>query len=436
MAKKIVVAGAGHGGLVAAALLAKKGYEVTVLEGSREGSVGYDWADIFDVALLEEYGFSLSSNFKLEQINSITFLNPRKTVQTTIMNEESSMVRIERRELCRYLIEHAQNCGATIVYESNVIGPKIHNNKVIGVTVKERGKIITYFADLVIDAAGCDSPIRMKLPDVCGVEREPVSGQILYAYRALYERKGKMVPLNPFRIYFNNLNQKGVDRILTEGDDVDVFIGRFKPPTEEEIALILSDFKVDNPFLGKNVIRGGEIVKIPLRRTLSVMVADGYAAVGDSAFMTDPIMGYGINNSLYAGKILAQTIIENGSGKFDKQNLWSYQTRYFHELGSNMALMDKIKQFFLEIDGTDIDFLFENEVITKTDLANVNNGVFDIPFLDCLNKLFMSLQFPSIFTKLIKTILRCKRLEKTAQQIPLKYEERKVKKWAEKYLAL
>ena len=52
--KKILVAGAGHGGLVAAALLAKQGCDVTVYEAKREEDIGHDWEDRFTFSLLEK----------------------------------------------------------------------------------------------------------------------------------------------------------------------------------------------------------------------------------------------------------------------------------------------------------------------------------------------------------------------------------------------
>ena len=45
MSRKIIVAGAGHGGLTAAALLAKAGFDVTIYERNEEGKLGYDWTD-------------------------------------------------------------------------------------------------------------------------------------------------------------------------------------------------------------------------------------------------------------------------------------------------------------------------------------------------------------------------------------------------------
>ena len=43
MSRKIIIAGAGHGGLIAGALLAEKGYDVTVYERNIRDDLGYDW---------------------------------------------------------------------------------------------------------------------------------------------------------------------------------------------------------------------------------------------------------------------------------------------------------------------------------------------------------------------------------------------------------
>ena len=48
MSKKIIVAGAGHGGVIAAAKLAKAGFDVTVYEKQKRENIGHDWEDRFD----------------------------------------------------------------------------------------------------------------------------------------------------------------------------------------------------------------------------------------------------------------------------------------------------------------------------------------------------------------------------------------------------
>ena len=51
------------------------------------------------------------------------------------------------------------------------------------------------------------------------------------------------------------------------------------------------------------------MTSIPVRQPLAVMIADGYAAIGDSAFMAIPINGSGIGCSMRAGKMLADAVI-------------------------------------------------------------------------------------------------------------------------------
>ena len=52
--KRILVAGAGHGGLAAAALLAKNGFDVTVIERKKREEMGHDWEDRFTFSLLTD----------------------------------------------------------------------------------------------------------------------------------------------------------------------------------------------------------------------------------------------------------------------------------------------------------------------------------------------------------------------------------------------
>ena len=60
MGKKIVIAGAGHGGLIAGAKLAQAGYDVTVYERKIRSELGYDWEDAIDLRVFAECGLELT----------------------------------------------------------------------------------------------------------------------------------------------------------------------------------------------------------------------------------------------------------------------------------------------------------------------------------------------------------------------------------------
>ncbi|NLB36145.1 MAG: NAD(P)/FAD-dependent oxidoreductase [Clostridiales bacterium] len=433
MAKKIIVAGAGHGGLIAAAMLAIKGYNVTILERGKKGSVGNDWPVSLDVSSLEELNLTLPQSIRLVNSHYMTLINPRKTVQITPHVDNPERFRIEGREFREFLINNAAKHGAKIVYDVNILGPETLGNRVVGVFAFKDGRKVSYSADLVIDAAGCESPVRSNLPAEIGIEREFAYGQKLYVYRALYERKGKMLPANPYCIYLYHMNCKGIDSLLTEDEFVDVTIGRYVPAKLREISAMLSEFKIKNPHLGKNTIRGGVHTILPIRRALPVFVADGYAAVGDSAGMTNPVFGWGINYAMQAGKILAKTILGANHGNFSVKELWDYQRNYFLEIGSSLGALDKLQQLYFDAEARDIDYLFEKKIITTYEFESFDQKEFThFSVIKLLGKAIACTRL-RLRKKIIKAFRGIKKLEAVSNQIPERYDLKKVKKWAKKY---
>ncbi len=436
MAKNILIAGAGYGGLAVAAFLAPKGYNVTILERRKEDSFGENRTDSFDISVLSDVGLPFPPAAQMNHCDYMTFINPGKTVQITPRIDKQSQMKIMSRDLYKHLIDNAEKCGAKLVYDTKIVGPEISDNKVIGVVAEKNGKRVKYFADLVIDAAGCDSRVRSKLPKDFGIEREFTQGQKYYAYRAHYERKGKMMPANPFCVYLYHMNRSGIDWLSTKDDYVDVQIGGFEPIKDDEISFVLSDFKFDNPQLGKDIIGRCERFAIPVRRTLSIMVADGYAAIGDSAGMTNPVLGSGVNNSILAGKILAETVAENKDGKFSVGALWNYQRRYYLDIGSEIAILDSVRQFFNDIEGRDIDFLFERKVVTQYELEDISEDNFaNVSLWNLFGKAILCSARMPLLIKMVKAIRKGKGLESVSQKIPERYDSKKVQKWANKYMS-
>ena len=162
MGKKIIVAGGGHGGIAAAMLLAKRGFDVTVYEKNAKTKMGYDWTDIFDKKCLLAIGLPIPDKKLYNLKNDVTFYGPAmETALTQNTEDDRKEIQMERSEIYKYLISHAVEAGVKFEYKQNILGPILYGNRVVGIKT-EKGE---YFGDLVIDACGLNSPVRQNLPE-------------------------------------------------------------------------------------------------------------------------------------------------------------------------------------------------------------------------------------------------------------------------------
>ena len=120
---------------------------------------------------------------------------------------------------------------------------------------------------------------------------------------------------------------------------------------------------------GDTVVRGGQFVHIPVRQPLGILVADGYAAIGDSAFMTVPIIGSGIANSLKASHLLCEAIEADKDGAYSAYTLWKYQCDFFKELGAGLAPLACVKLLLTRLEPSDLDYIFETGILNADDMT-------------------------------------------------------------------
>ena len=76
---KIIVAGAGHGGVVAAMKLARAGHDVTIFEKSKEGCIGLPQSDVAEKSAFIYADIPLPDEYKTGR-NVITFVPDDNTV--------------------------------------------------------------------------------------------------------------------------------------------------------------------------------------------------------------------------------------------------------------------------------------------------------------------------------------------------------------------
>ncbi len=367
MDRKIIVAGAGHGGIVAAYYLALEGYDVTVYEKGKKGKLGLKQTDSVHLDGFELSGIPVPEDYKVVR-TPITFCVPGTDIEpiSQVQSDNSYTVEIDRNALYKHLISLAEDAGAKFVYNCEIKEPLILGGRVVGIRTN-KGDI---YADMVIDACGLYSPLRMNLPDFMNITKLPGENNVLHTYRAYFNRlKTADEPEFKYEVSLIPGEDCGLMWVITQEKTVDVFLGFFKGIDEQKITDCLDVLRKDNPHIGKRLLKGGNIVDIPVRQPLAVMVADGYAAVGDSAFMTIPVKGSGIGYAMRAGKLLADCIASDPDGIYDKETLWEYQSKFFEEIGFGACMLAVVKGLFPMLTMDDLEYALGGKLISSEDFS-------------------------------------------------------------------
>lgn len=429
--KKILVAGAGHGGLIVAANLAKRGFNVTVIEQKRRSDLGYDWTDIFDINSFISAGVPIKKSMHFEYKDDMTFYTPtlKFSKKPTIPLREKE-VKMERKQIYDILIRFAIRNGVKMVYNTKIERAICDNNRVVGIKTTE----CDYYADLVIDACGINSKVRCTLPKKFKIEGKIDMDKQFYVYRAFYNCLKNKENDEKYKVYLMPRNSRGICWVATENNYVDILIGRFYPINKKGIDSELSWLR-ENNFIGSKILRGGQIERIPIRRPLSQIVYNGYAAIGDSAFMTIPLMGSGLAMCAKAAKILTEVIIKKQDTDYGIEDLWDYQALFYRKIGYDLAYKDVLKELFINMDPNDIDVIFKNNIINDEILLDITNGKkLELTIKDIIKQGKNGVFHPKILLELSNALLKAKKISNLCKRIPKEYSYLEVEEWKEKYM--
>lgn len=435
MGNRIIVAGGGHGGIAAAALLAKQGFEVTVFEAHERNNMGYDWTDIFDRKGFTAIGLGLPDEKDFRLKHNMTFYSP--SLQYGLKQhvpEDQLEIQMERTVIYDYLIRYAEENGVKFEFGVKALEPLMLGNRVIGIKTDKGNE----YADLVIDACGADSPIRRNMPDYLGMTKELGKMDKFYVYRAFFERTAD-IPDDDYNIMLFYKGVLGISWVAIEEEHTDVLIGRFEPFGEDVVEDTLASLREKYPALGEKIVRGGQFVTIPVRQANAIMTCDGYAAIGDAAFMTVPLIGSGIANSLKAARILADAVAEDKNREFSAETLYTYQKNFFKQLGSGLAPIACVKLMLTKITEADVEYLFSSGMINDDDITMGADFTDMSGFLDGFNLASLKAKASGIIKdkKLLKIILgtgtQLASVVAVTKMMPSRYDSKALKAWAKKY---
>ena len=436
MGNKIIIVGGGHGGIAAGMLLAKKGFDVTVYERNAKNNMGYDWTDIFDKKGWTAVGIPLPDKSKYNLKHDMTFYGPAmETALTQNTEEDKKEIQMERSDIYAHLIEHAEKAGVKFQYEENIEKPILFGNRVVGIKT-DKGE---YLADLVIDACGLNSPVRRALPPSMGIQNNPIEYEQFYVYRAHFNKACEVPENDKFKVILLPNNELGISWIATEEDHTDVLIGRFHSFDRDYAIEQINKMRESNPSIGTEILRGDSFANIPVRQPLGVLVADGYAAIGDSAFMTVPVIGSGIANSLKAARILADAISNDLSGSYSAETLWTYQKTFYKEIGAALAPLACVKLLLTRLEGPELDYIFAKGILNAEDMTidadstSLGAMLGGMSMDDIKIKLNGLINNKTILGKVVKMGLQLARATAVTAAMPTSYNRKTVLRWVEEY---
>ncbi|NMP37998.1 MAG: NAD(P)-binding protein [Clostridiales bacterium] len=434
---RIIVAGGGHGGIAAAALLAERGYDVTVFERNKREEMGYDWTDIFAGKAMNIAGMEFPAKEKYCYKNNMTFYGPslRVALRQNVPAEQLE-IQMERRDIYNHIISHAQSVGVKFEWETAVDGPVMTGNRVTGIRTSKGVES----ASLVIDAAGLGSTVRTQLPPFLGIQSRVGAFEQFYVYRGFFNKTAEVLE-DKYKVFIFHGGKLGISWVAAEENHTDVLIGRFEPFGMDEVNATLNALRVTNPCLGTQLLRGGRFVNIPVRQPLGMLVADGYAAIGDSAFMTVPIIGSGIANSLKAARMLADAVCADASGAYSAQTLWKYQRDFYKSLGNGLAQLACIRRMLVTLEPQELDYIFEHGILNADDMTigadSVNLGSFvkGTRFADIKLKFNGVTGNRQVMKKVMRMGKEIAQVSAITAVMPPRYEYTSAMKWVNSYNA-
>ncbi len=439
MGRKIIVAGGGHGGITCGAILAKNGYDVTVYEKNKENKMGHDWTDIFDPKAFKAVGMEMPAKEMYHLKNNMTFFGPAMTTRLVQDVPEGEFeIQMERSDIYKCLIDYAVESGVKFEYGVTVEGPVMLGNRVVGIRTD---KGIEY-ADLVIDACGINSPVRMNLPEYLGIQKEAQEFERFYVYRAFFEKKDVGEIEDKFRVLMFYGGELGICWVADDGEYTDALIGRFRETDMAAVEETLASLRKDFPDLGEEKLRGGQFVQIPVRQPLGVLVADGYAAIGDSAFMTVPIIGSGIANSMKASAILADAIMDDKTGSYSAKTLWKYQREFYSKFGNGLAPLASIKLLLTRLQPDELDYIFATGILNAVDMTITADSISLYAMVkDMLIPKYLKEKIkglagsPVILKKILRLVKDIAAITAVTTAMPLQYDVKAINKWVKAYNA-
>jgi flavin-dependent dehydrogenase len=324
----VLVVGACTAGLYFAGLMAKQGFKVLVCDSSSEEDLGKRY-DIIHIGQehFKKFGLYESKAGDDEFVEIFHKSTLRSALDKWPKNSSADTMVLRRVPLMKRLASWAKEQGAELLFRTAFAEPRFdENGRLCGAALSSGSEPLTVKARLVADASGIGAAVRTKLPAGYGVENFVTAARdqfyvVLQYVKLKHPEKDKPEITQTWPFYKTwlapQLSPDGA--IMGVGANLSFdyamrcwkrFASRVNLP-EHELQYI-------------------EQSSTPYRRPPYSFVADGFAALGDAACITNPWTGEGVPYAWLHCSIAAEEF-----GKAMKNNaypkkeaVWQVNPRY------------------------------------------------------------------------------------------------------------
>jgi digeranylgeranylglycerophospholipid reductase len=387
----VIIAGGGMSGLITAAAIghySNQNAKVLVVdrnpptEPGKKTHNGWTCGDATSKRSLDYLEKNLGIKYESPEIE-----HPVKGVlvyspdhQTKVVFEGDGYL-LNRKLLPQRQVGDAKKAGVEFRFDTTVEKLIAEDGFVTGVIGRDAGGIFKATAKIVIDATGSSSVLRKFLPIKSFIEKEidPDDLEATGRYILTFERGAIDDTFFTPDFALIHLDQyiapAGYGWVFPKGENkVNIGLGVSKSGLDrrnrkfkkkDNLQSLIDEYIKQNPVIKNPKLASGPSDdgnakgnwQVPVRRHNDCLVANGFAIVGDAAWMPRPIDAGGISPSIYASVILGRVVAESlQAGEFAENSLWKYNTDYMQAHGYQMASFEVLRRYLQTLTNKQIDY--------------------------------------------------------------------------------
>ena len=290
---------------------------------------------------------------------------------------------LNRQKLPEVQNERAKKRGINFEFEINLTGLLYDDSQVIGVEgIDNKTKQpFKKTAKVVIDTTGITSMLRNGVKNTTKMEKKidrrdiESTGRYIMYFEKAQEDLTEFDPDYCIIHLDQDIAPGGYGWVFPKGQNkVNIGLGIEKSLLDQRNArlkktdtvsslidqYVARNRAIKNPKLSEDEIDKNNATgnfQVSVRRQNDCLVANGYAIVGDAAWMPKPLDAGGIGPALVAGTIIGKCVVEAiESGDVTENGLWKYNKEFINEYGYKTAGLEVFRRLIQTLTNDQISY--------------------------------------------------------------------------------